>query len=227
MKRLLMIGLMIAMVLSFTACGGSETEGGSGEGSSEAKTADVELVDSGYSVTDDNYVYWGAVIRNPDKTTAYEFPVITITAYDKDGEVLAAEEQTLMRIEPGEEQAFGMMMDANGEKPDKVEFGVENGNAVKPSDTALKSSDLEISGTNEKEGEFGDTAYTGKVKNNSEKDADSVGVVVLLKKKGKIVYGDVTYVDKMSAGKEKPFDMSIYDAPKHDEYVITALNWSY
>ena len=226
MKRLVLCSLLAALLVLFTGCGGASDSGEAAPEQETTKAADLELTDSGYSVTEDNFIHWGAVVKNPDEVNAYEYPVITITAYDKNGEVLAAEEQTLMGIEPGEEQAFGSLVDANGEKPDKVEFGIENGNMVKASDTAIKSSDLEVSGTNEKEGEFGDTSYTGKVKNNSETDSESVGVVVLLKNKGKIVYGEVTYVDKLTAGKEKPFDLDIYDAPEHDEYVITALNWS-
>ena len=47
-----------------------------------------------------------------------------------------------------------------------------------------------------------------------------------IKNNGRIVYGDTTYVDDLNAGSEKPFEISEYDLPEHDEYSISAHNWS-
>lgn len=52
-----------------------------------------------------------------------------------------------------------------------------------------------------------------------------VAVTVLLKSNGSIVYGDTTYVDNMTAGTTKPFELSEYNLPEHDEYVISVQGW--
>ena len=92
--------------------------------------------------------------------------------------------------------------------------------------SSIKSSDLEISDTNERADEW-DTSITGKIKNNSSSDTDSVGVVVLFKKEGIIVGGNLTYIDNLSAGQEKAFEISGFEVPKHDSYEVTAIDWGY
>lgn len=231
-KKMLLITMVMVFALAcLTACGGGTESDNSDAGESgtakEEKVVDVKLVESGYTMTDDSYMKYGFEIENPSEDTAYEFPKVIITAYDENGDVLTTEEQTMNKIQPGEKQAFGSVIDCNGQNPDKVEFVVESGEKISPADDAIKSSDLEISGTNERTDEFGDTSITGKVKNNSQSDTDSVGVTVLFKKEGKIVLGTTTYVDNLSAGQEKAFDISEYDVPEHDEYVVTALDWGF
>lgn len=232
MKKMLLITITaLFAVLCLTACG-SETEStdsDAGESGTpkEEKSVDVKLVESGYTMAEDSYMKYGFVIENPSEDIAYEFPKVIITAYDENGDVLATEEHTMNKIQPGERQAFGSVIDCNGQDPDKVDFVAESGEKISPSDDAIRSSDLEISGTNERTDEYGDTSITGKVKNNSKSDTDSVGVTVLFKKEGKIVLGTTTYVDNLSAGQEKAFDLSEYDVPEHDEYVVTAIDWGF
>lgn len=230
-KILLMLTLSMVLVLSLAACGGSSesTSSGAGDESAKEDKGEVVLVDSGYtikSVDSDVYAYWGAVIKNENKTKANELPKIVITAYDDKDEVVATEDQMLGHILPGEEQAYGSLLDCNGEKPKRVEISVENGEEINVPEDAVDSSNFEITGDNEKEDEeIGDIAWTGKVKNNSKKDVDNVSIVVLLKKDGKIVYGTTSYVDNLKAGADKPFEVSEFDVPEHDEYVIKAIQW--
>ena len=227
-KRLWIVAVIaIAMMLVLTACGGEEGSGdsGSGEESKAAEEKPVKLAGKGYTVDDDHYLHYAFIIKNPDENNAYEFPAVTITAYDGNGDVLATEEQMMMQIQPGEKQSFASLIDCNGETPDKVTFEVDTGTKIKASDDAVKASDFKISGENERPGDYGDLSVTGKVKNTSEKDCDSVAVVVVFKKGKKIVYGDLTYIDGLSAGKEKPFEISMYNVPDHDSFTVTAHNW--
>ncbi len=229
MKKLAVImAFTLSVMLVFAGCGGGSEPSESGEsGSAEPeKTVDVEITESGYSVDEDGYLTYGVVFHNPSEKDAYEFHKVIITAYDENGDVLANEEQVMNRIQPGETQAFSSVVDCNGQKPDKVEFTPESGDRIDPSDDAIKSSDLEISGTNERTDDW-DTAITGKVKNNSSSDTDSVGVIVLFRNEGKIVGGNLTYIDNLSAGQEKAFDISGYEVPEHDSYEVTAIDWGY
>lgn len=232
MKKILLIATMLCLVFAFSACGDSGSDNGS-EGTSEKKESieagKVELLDSGYSIKSsdgDVYVYWGVQLQNKSKETAYEFPEITVTAYDDKDEVLATEDQTMGLIQPEEKQSFGSFLDCNGKKPSKVTFDVDTGDEEDVTDDTIAASDFEISGTNERiDSEYGEATYTGKLKNKSKNDCESAAVCLLLKKDGKIVYGTTTYIDDVGAGKEKPFEISEYDVPEHDSYEITAYNW--
>lgn len=234
MRKHLTLLLACIMVIAFTACGSNGNEPATSDADEsvaaeveEEKAVDVEVVESGYSVDEDAYMTYGFVIHNPSEKDAYEYPRVIITAYDSNGDVLATEEQIMNKIQPGETQAFSSIVDCNGEQPDKVEFTAESGDKIKPSDEAIKSSDLEISGTNERNDEWGDTSVTGKVKNNTASDTESVGVIVLFRKEGKIVSGSLTYIDNLSAGQEKPFEISTYNVPEHDAYEVSAIDWGY
>ena len=226
--------LILSVLLALTACGGgndtqsdaAQPDAGESSTVEEEKSVDVEITESGYSVGDDGYLNYGVVFHNPSENDAYEFHKVIITAYDENGDVLANEEQVMNRIQPGETQAFSSIVDCNGQTPDKVEFLPESGDRINPSDDAIKSSDLEISGTNERADEW-DTSITGKIKNNTSSDTDSVGVVVLFKKEGNIVGGNLTYIDNLSAGQEKAFEISGFEVPEHDSYEVTAIDWGF
>ena len=131
------------------------------------------------------------------------------------------------RIQPGETQSFSSIMDCNGIKPNEVDFDIDTGDAQPPAADAIKSSDIEISGTNERVDSLDDTVVTGKLKNNSASDTDSIAVTVLFKKEGEIVCGSTTFVDNVGAGKEKPFEITEFEVPDHDSYEVSALDWGF
>ncbi len=229
-KTIILAILVAAALAVLTACGGSAkpAEGNDpAEGSvAETKAAQkVRLLEYGYCVTEDNYIKYGFVIENPSEDTAYEFPDVTVTAYDENGDVLATGDQMMETIQPGEKQAFGSLLDCNGAEPGKVEFDVVSGDAATPSEEAIRSSDFEITGTNERVDEYDETAVTGKIRNNSGKDSESAAVTVLFKKEGQIVCGTTSFVDNIGAGSEKAFEVTEYGVPEHDSYEVSAIDW--
>lgn len=234
-KRLLLILLFGLFTVFLVSCGTNNPDESNSDNIAsnviesetieKTKTTDVKIIESGYSVSDD-YIYYGFVIENSNNDIAFEFPKITITAYDKDSSILSTDTQVMNILLPNETQAFGSILECNGDTPDKVDFTVESGDSITPPSDAISSSQLLITDANERTNDDGDISYTGKVKNDSPNDTDSVGITLLLKNKGKIVYGDTTYVDDLSAGSEKPFDLSEYDLPEHDEFFISAHNWN-
>lgn len=207
----------------------SNTNDTTEETTEKVSAKEIELVDSGYSVSEEgDYIYWCAVIKNPDEAIGYEFHKIIITAYDSEGSVLANEEQTMNIIAPGETQAFGSLMSTNGGVPDKVEFSVESGDAMTGSSTYIPSAGFEAIDANErKDPDYEDeVTFTGKIKNKTELDCESVCVVLVLKKDGKIVYGNDTFIDNLKAGQEKAFEINEYNLPEYDSYEISAIDWS-
>lgn len=250
MKKRLLLGLLVVMVLfCITACGSSENAKDENKNNSSSENqygatssifeekesetesinledgASVEVIESGYSVSESFYMTYVYIIENKSETTAYEFPRVFITAYDSDGNVLATEEQVMNSIQPGEKQAFCSVMDCNEQLPAKVEMIAEAEDKIVVSDTAIKSSDFEITGTTERIDKYGDTAITGKIKNNSKNDTECVCVVVLFRKEGKLVDGGSTFIDNIKSGKEKPFEISEYNISEHDSYEVIAINW--
>ena len=186
----------------------------------------VEIVESGYTLSDE-YVNYAVVMENKSETTAFEYHKILITAYDANGDVLATEEQTMNEIQPGEKQMFASSVNCNGETPATVEFEMDSGDAISASDQAVKSSDLEISGTNERGGSFGSIKITGKITNNSVTDTDDVGVTVIFRKDGKILMGETSYIDELSASQSKAFELSAWSVPDHDSYEVLAFDWGF
>ncbi len=246
MKRSLWIAVIfiIAVSLICVSCGstgGDSSQSGSNtvvEGSDNSESQgsgssmpdqyeELSIIDQGYSMDEHNNMLYGVVIENPNSDVAFEYSELLITAYDENGEVLATREESASFIQPDDRMAFGSIIDCNGKKPSKVEFSVESGNAVTPSDKRIRSSELQATGINDRKDEYGGVTVTGKLMNMSDKKADSVMAVVLLRKDGKIVYGDFTYIDNIGAGNGKPFEFSLYDVPQYDAVEIIATDSSY
>ena len=242
-KKIIAIMLASMLAVFATACRESgdnsfadDTQKTTGNAvSSDAKeetpdTTDIVLVESGYSINDNGmgnvYVYYGATINNPNTDKAASFPTITVTAKGEDGSIIATEDQTLFYIAPEDTVSFGSLIDCNGKVPTTVEITPSCNDFVPgDSDGVIKSSDFVISNTSEISGEYGDTSYTGEIENIGDNEADMVAVTVILKNNGQIVYGDTTYVDGLTAGLKKPFEISEYDVPEHTEYIISAQSW--
>ena len=217
----------------FSSCNGQNYDGIFEKESTQEHTAnepkykDVEIVDSGYTLSKDgDYINWGVIFKNPDHQAIYEFTTISITSYDKEGSVLSTDNQVFNIIMPGETQTFGSSLSTNGEKPNRVEFTIESGNMITSADEHIASSKFKTRGLKDRKDEYGEVAFTGKVKNNSSINCDSACISIILKKKNRIVYGVNSFINNINAGQEKPFDISEYDLPKYDSYTITVIDWS-
>ena len=222
-KRILALCLVMALVgLCIAGCSCSKSSSNTQQ--QVKQDENVRLVESGYEISEGGYMNAGVVIENPSQDTAYEFPKIIATAFDANGAVLATETQVLNEIQPGERQAFHVFMSCNGQEPARIDFSVENGNKVAPSSKVIKSSDLIISGTNERVDKYS-SSLTGMVKNNSQNNAKGIAVTVLLRKEGKIVSAYTSFVDDLNAGQEKPFDISLRSKAEHDSYEVVAIDW--
>lgn len=228
MKRLLIVLFCVAVVFCMYGCGGSSSTSAPEEKAEEEEPAAeepkaVELVESGYAVDDSNYAYFGAVIKNPDDKTAYEYACVVATAYNDKGEEIGKAEDSINVILPGEQLAAASFVLCHEQKPDKVEITVETGYPIEPSDDMLKASDFEIKDLEEKSDEdTGLMAIKGKIKNNSSIDRDMVDIIFLFRKDGKIVYGESTYVENLGAGEEGEFAiLKSSDLPEYDNYEVS------
>lgn len=224
MKKIFMS--LLCLGLLFGCSETSEPE----EKQAKNERQDLEIVKSGYSLSSEDmpYIMYGIELKNPNTSYSVEFPNVKITAYGKDGNVLATSDQTFNTIAPGETIYWGSQADCAEQVPDKVTFEVTNlEEDYLETEDPSSSKDLEITQKNVNSDEFS-TNFTGKVKNNGLEDISSVNISVILYKDDQIVFGTGGYVDNLAAGKELPFEVSEYsDIPEYDTYEVYALNWSF
>lgn len=207
---------------SFAPAGGSSGEAQDGQ--------QIELVESGYSLdANDGYVsvYYAVKIHNPNEEYAIEFPKIQITAKSEDGKILKTEEQVLNSIAANDTIVYGNKVSYEGEEADSVEISVSNGKddyMHQSGSGVIRQEQLAISNASENVGEY-ETTYTGEVTNNSTEDLSTVAVIVIYKNGDEMIGGDATYVDDLSSGATKPFEISEYSNLEYESFEIYALQW--
>lgn len=207
---------------SFAPAGGSSGEAQDGQ--------QIELVESGYSVSSNDgrvSVYYAVKIHNPNEEYAIEFPKIQITAKSEDGKILKTEEQVLRSMAANDTIIYGSSVTYEGEEAGSVEISVSNGKddyMHQSGSDAIRQEQLAVSNVSENVGEYNRT-YTGEITNNSTKDLDTVAVIVIYKNGDKMIGGDSTYIDDLSSGSTKPFEISAYSDLEYDSFEIYALQW--
>ena len=207
---------------SFAPAGGSSGEAQDGQ--------QIELVESGYSLdSNDGYVsvYYAVKIHNPNEEYAIEFPKIQITAKSEDGKILKTEEQVLNSIAANDTIIYGNKVSYEGEEADSVEISVSNGKndyMHQSGSGVIRQEQLAISNVSENVGEY-ETTYTGEVTNNSTEDLSTVAVIVIYKNGDEMIGGDATYIDDLSSGSTKPFEISEYSNLEYESFEIYALQW--
>ena len=242
-KRLSHIVLILICILALCSCVKSnDTDKGAESGNSVSKTVNkaekevtkeeqknVSLVESGYSIKDDGYgnvyVYYGATVNNPNKKNVASFPSIIITAKDQAGTIVGTNEQMLYSIAPEDTVSFGGLVSCNGAVPATVEITANCSKFdYQEAGSVINTSTMQISNTSEIADDFG-TNYTGEIENTGEQNISSAAVTVILKNNGAVVYGDTTYVNDLTAGSKKAFQLSTYDVPEHTEFILSAQAW--
>lgn len=231
-RKSLMLGLAVIMVFALTACKKSSNEEStsvSKKSAADPAKEKVELVESGYHVSksySDKYLYYAATLKNPNTKYTLEYPKIIVTAKNKDGSILAYDEQFLNYIAPGDKVSFASILDCKGKTPDQVEIHAESGNYI-PLDNkeVIPTNTFKVLSITETKGDLNEYSYIGEIENTGKQDVSCVLITILLKEKGKVVGGTTTFLDHLNAGNKKVFEISEYDLPQHDEYVVSASSW--
>ncbi len=193
----------------------------------EELTADLEIVESGWVVSDQGYVHYAVGLRN-NSDVAVSSPSFTITGRDASGRVVFSEEQALLVLEPGETVYWGSQA-GNGTKPATVDFA-----PIKPQSYQLKegakASRFSVSGTNATTDSIGNTNFTGDLTTVSSGDPQigpqEVAVVVVLRDEtGAILCGTVSFVSTPAEGESTSFEVSMFGAPDFASYDVCAMQW--
>ncbi|WP_251158548.1 hypothetical protein [Caniella muris] len=132
MKVILAALTGVVLTLSLAGCSVAEPDSSaasSAEGVVQVETAPqpLEIVESGWSVNDDGYVTYAAVVRNPNDSWRCETPSLDVVLKDSDGKVLGRYGDDPLVIEADSEVALAGMV--GNDRPDvsNVEFSMGAG----------------------------------------------------------------------------------------------------
>ena len=205
-------------------------------GATVASAQPLEIKDYGWyinppSIYDDTtYVEYCGIIHNPNDKLIAEFPKLLVTVQNADGSILATDQMVGSIIMPGDTITlcgmFSMPVSDVSENT-QIHFNWEcdDFNTVSKLHEAVSSSELVISNVSERSGSS-ENFITGQITNDSDINVDMVNVSMVLRKNGKIVYMENTFVDNLPAGATKAFEFSRYEHwVDHDKIDCSAMVW--
>lgn len=236
-KRHVLSKVSIGIVIVYFLIGAALTMLGiRGNGAALSSAQPIKMVDYGFYVnppslySDSVYVEFCGIIHNPNENLIAEFPTIIVTVKNPDGSILATEKQAGSIIMPGDTITLcGMfsMPIADVDDNTQILFNAECDDFTKESKLhkAVRTSELPVTNVSERNGSS-ENFITGEVTNNSSIDVDMVNVSLVLRKNGKIVFMENTFVDNLRAGRTQAFEFQRYERwPDHDQIECSAMPW--
>lgn len=190
----------------------------------------LELVESGWSA-EDGYVQYALGLKNTSETHQVNFPKVTIVGRAKNGSVVFTYDTVLSVAFPGQ-TIYDAGLAGNGTAPDDVEFRLSE-----PDDTDMVQStgaySFQTKNLSSNTNDFGDTTFTGEITGEATGDPKILGgasqvkvSIVLRDGKGRIVYGEMGFVDMPRDGRSVPFSINIMsNIPEYETYEAYAMAW--
>lgn len=192
------------------------------ENQNSEKVQQLEIKNSGWTVVDDEWLYYYVDLYNPNDDSSIEFPSFRITAKDASGTILGTDDQTCSIIYPKQDFIYGSQAFRVDNIPDTVEFSVlpfEDYNVKKSTTDEYKQLEaVNIAVRSDK--------IAGEIKNDN-KDAfdDAVVVMILKDNSGNVVGIDNTYVEKVAGNSTTPFDIDIPEDVNYASFEIYVNQW--
>lgn len=232
MKKIIKSLVVLSMIVGLTACGGNNDKSKSKEtenNKTTEKTNDekkkLEVTESNYDF-DGEYVNYEIKLENPNTEYTIRFPTYVATAYDENGGVISTEEQVLHILGPQETHYWTGSLDCKGLTPNKVEFKTKSTDYYYSKTDKSLNEYLKIDNVTEINDD-NETTYTGIVKNEYKEDISGVVIILIQRKDGKMVEGNINFVHDLSSNDSVPFEISGDNREiEYDSYEIYAYNWS-
>lgn len=185
-----------------------------------------EIVESGYTISESGYVYYGITWKNPNTSYAIEFPTVQIVGRDEDGAIVFTEDQVMGTLLPGEEVSFGGLA-GEGVDTATVEFSIVGEPDYAESDEEPVEH-YSADSLNTVEDKYGETSFTGELATLvAEEDISQAWVSVILRDaSGDIVAGYHSFADVAAEGGTAAFEVSAYDVPDYESYDVVAIPWN-
>ena len=201
------------------------SDSSSTSGSTESNEGPLELIDSGWSLTQGGYINYAVTIKNTSAKRVL-FPVVQITGRDEAGKVVSADTQTLNAIEPGESISYAGYCGGGSSSPASVDFVLEQPSSDDLAEPTVAAT-FSVSGVSEQR-RGNEATFTGEVTTDQDTTGETgamIAVSVILRDAdGQIVGGDTTFVDRPAEGKSTPFQLDLYDVD-YAAYEVAAQAW--
>lgn len=223
-RELLASAGIIAIGLS--GCSGSNQEVGSVSKNKPEKIevdnsepSDLEVVESGFSVSEFGTVNYAAIIENPNSKWAAEQINVTATARDESGNVVdTSSDHITLLFANGVTAICGSMYPDVSVSSVDFQVSVPKGGWTQEDlqmDDFLSA--LPITGVNETTDEYGRSKVSGEIQNETEGTFSLTRIYIVMRNEsGEIVYGSYTYIHSdLTPGLKAPFSIDAYDAPQH------------
>lgn len=186
----------------------------------EAASEPLELVESGYAVKngyDKFYIQYAIIVRNPNAEKGVRFPKVRITAKNANNEILGTSDIVGKEILPNGMWYSAFQACSTEEEPASVDFEL-----IQPEDSEwVSSSHFDYVGEEllvENPVKRNDK-IVGEISNPNDYDIDGVAVTVLFRdESGKLLAGETTYTDKITANGKIPFEL-LYFGGEHQAYI--------
>ncbi len=216
------------------ADGADGADGASGNNSTGTSGTDavadnpLELVESGWSVSQQGYVSYAFALRNTSTTLQVRYPEVAITGRAKDGSIVFSQTQTLNMAFPNQ-TIYDAGQAGQGTAPATVDFVVLNPNEYNVTETRGTAT-FPISGISKVRNNDGGTTFNGEVRAVTDgfepSDGQQIKVSLVLRdKQGAIIYGGTAFVDWPDNGQSMPFSILVYDLPDYTSYESYAQIW--
>ena len=189
----------------------------------------LELADSGYSLkkgSDYFYIQYAFAVENPNTEIAVRFPTVRLTARDENGIILGTRDVIGMQILPGEAWVSAFQGPRVDSIPASVDFEIvqpDSSDWVPPDLLDYSGEPLDI----ENLAKRGDK-IVGEVVNPNNYDIDTVAVVIVFfDDDEKLLAGDTTFVNKLSANGKIPFELSLRTSDDYitENAIVFAYPW--
>lgn len=202
--------------------------------SEEKKT--LELIEYGWCIepnllgSDTVYVDFCGLIHNPNAEFVANFPQINVTVKNGEGNILATGKQVGNYIMPEDTVTLVGMMSlsaSNVTEDTQIYFDVEWSDFTSAmADNRPKTTDFAIENVSEQKGSTYSYSITGEVTNHTLEKVDIINLTIILRKEGKIVYMESSFMDNLQLEKAKAFEVERFSEwPEHDTIDVSAQVW--
>jgi hypothetical protein len=170
---------------------------------------DPVLVEKAHGRDGDTYWY-AVIIENPNKDHIWDSASVDVEAVAKDGTILDSDSNYTVLLS-GETALTGTFFDVGNEKIDHLEVRGPTADSATsaPLDETGRFTVSKVKATSDD----WSTTVSGTVESTFEEQQDSVEVVVIGRKGGRIRAADFTYVDRIPSGGKARFEATAFDAP--------------
>lgn len=193
----------------------------------------LDLVDYGWYIerpysADVVYMNFCGMVYNPNRSVSAVFPEVIATIANPDGTVIATDSQMGMKVMPLDTVTLvGMMSVPTQQLTEEttIEFQVSWSDFSSASqDKTPKTTDFEIKNVSEQSGS--QNFITGTITNHTEETVDSVNLSLVLRKDGKIVFAENTFMDYLRPETVAAFQFQRFSEwPEHDSVEVSAQAW--